>query len=397
MPVEVLELRPRTVVEPLLGFGSARSERLSIVAAEIPGRIQFRAPELRPGAGVQAGTTLLQVDARDYQARLDRVTNQLAAEEALLTQIRTEKANLERLIEPARADFAAAQREYERLRTLLEAGNSNPRELDGARRSYEQSRSAMIELENQLAVLPQRERFQAATLEQREAELAMARMDLQRCEIKAPFDGTIESVQVETGAAVVPGQALFTILDPQHLEIPIELPVAMFDRVRVGATCELQLETNAEVIWRGEVKRLAASADVATRSFAAFVLVNNAEQPQPLKPGMFVKARIHGPAIENVLIVPREAVQRGCVFVLRGETAVRHPVHVERRLVDECVISGVRPGERVVVSNFGALFDGARVRSANLASSTRSVALDSASAPQPGGKTLQNSAAGGAR
>jgi RND family efflux transporter MFP subunit len=167
---------------------------------------------------------------------------------------------------------------------------------------------------------------------------------------------------VELGERVNPGARLFGLLDPDSIEVPIELPVSLRDRVSVGSACRLKLESNEEVSWSGQVARIAPSAARATRTFSLFVEVDNTRQQQPLMPGLFVRAGIEGPVWRDALVIPRGIVQREHVFVYDNGLARRRVVKIERHLLDQTVVSGLRAGEIVITSNLDALFDGATVR-----------------------------------
>lgn len=361
LAVSWLEVEPRTVIEPVVGFGTARADRYATIAAQVSGPIIEVAPELEVGATVTQGQVLLRLDPREYEAQVDRIESQLAVDEAALRRLEVEETNIDRLIKTATAERDIAKREYDRGLALLERGSSNPRELDQYRMVLEQTRRSLTTFENDKALLPERVKSQSAMVGLRRAELAIAKLNLERSEITAPIDGRIDLVQVEVGATVMPGQALFTMLDPQRIEIPIELPVSLQDRVDVGAPCRVTLTSNETMKWSGRVERISPSADQTTRTFSAFVMVDNREQESPFLPGMFVTATIAGPELRDVLVLPRATVKNGEVFVYRDGVVRRTPIDIERILLTNCVVSGLAPGDRVITSNFDAIYDGAVV------------------------------------
>lgn len=361
LTVTAVQLKPVTVATPIDGFGTARADRLAVVGAQVAGQVVWVADGLREGAAVVAGGLLVQIDAREYQAQLRRARSQLTADEAALARMDIEEQSLKRLLETTTAEFEVAQREYDRIRALLEDGTSSLRELDAARVVLQRARGALVEVERQLAVLPSLRAQQSATCELRRAEVALAELAVEHCAIVAPFGGRIERVQVEAGEQVVPGQPLFTLLDPQRIEVPIELPVSERPRVRAGAPAQLWLESRPDVAWRGNVARVAPSADPATRTFSLYVEITQSESSRPLMPGMFVRARIEGPTLADVLLVPRSSVRQQRVFVCIDRHAYAREVNVDQHLRDQTVITGLAPGQIVITSNLDALYDGAPV------------------------------------
>ena len=123
--------------------------------------------------------------------------------------------------------------------------------------------------------------------------------------------------------------------------------------------------------WTGRVVRISPEADTATRTIDVFVEVANKVAGQqvavPLLPGSFVQARIKGPVVNDVIVVPRSSILGNTpgstrVFVERNGKAVEVPVEVSRRLEAQAFISsGLSPGDRVVMTNLDALANGSQI------------------------------------
>ena len=389
LTVRAVKLQPRPTREVITGYGTARADRLAWVATQVAGEIVEVSETLKPGAWVSSAPSrfgaasaspppsapqapspearaplhpLVRIDEREYRAALDRARSQLAADQAILEQLLLEEENVTRLIEIAGEESAAAEREYGRIRDLLEQGNSNPREADQARMVFERARRALQVLINQKALLPQRRVQQEATCRLRRADVTLALLNVERCTIYAPFAGQLDQVNAELGQRVRPGELLFSILDPVRIEVPIELPISLRGHVQPDAACRLSLESRADAVWTGRVARIAPSADEMTRTFALFVEVDNSTQAQPLIPGMFVRGEIDGLLWNDALVVPRGCIQDQRVFVYRDGRAFRKAVHVLGHLLDRAVISGLNEGEIVITSNLDTLYDGAPVQ-----------------------------------
>ena len=171
------------------------------------------------------------------------------------------------------------------------------------------------------------------------------------------------SMGVDTGDRVGVGSVVLTLIDPSRVEIPIQLPGAVYERVKVGATCTIGSESMTTDVWRGEVARIAPAADEQTRTFAAYVVVDNAGQVQPLVPGTFVRAVVRGPVYPNRILVPRGAFRSGRVFVVEDGVARLRSVAVDGFIEDHAMVgSGVRDGDRVILSHLERLADGSHVR-----------------------------------
>jgi multidrug resistance efflux pump len=304
---------------------------------------------------------LVRIDDREYREQLARAESMLAADRATLAQTNVEENNLKRMLELAQSELEIAQREHERVRGLLEQRVSTPREYDEALNALKLARRTAQTFENQLALIPDRRLEKAAGVSLRQAEAALARLNVERCTIAAPFTGRIDRVQVEIGERVAPGTALVSLMDPTLVEIPIELPISQRPSVQTGAACALTLESREDSIWTGRVARIAPAASMTLRTFEVFVEVDNRDQPVALMPGMFVQARIDGRTLENVMAVPRGSIQSDRVYVLKDGTARQRVIEIERRLIDLAIVRGLAPGDMVITSNLDALEEGVPV------------------------------------
>lgn len=360
--VRAVRVEPTTVIEPIEGFGTARAQQSARLSAQVADEIIEMADGLKVGAHVTAGQILIRINDTEYRQILTRTESLLAAAEAELGLLDVEETNLGQLLAPARRELASAQWEYDKVRDLREQGVAPQREYERAVLTFEQTRRMVQDLENQKALIPaRRTRLQAARADHR-AAVAIAKLDLERCVIRAPFDGRVADKIVEVGERVQRGTHLITLLDPRLIEVPVQLPVSLFSRVAVGSTCTLSTPAVANVSWQGRVKRISPAADELTRTFELFVEVDNTEHPRELVPGFFTHARIQGPTLQNVLVVPRGSIQQEHVYVYQDGQARRRQIQVARHLSDQAVVTGLNPGDMVITSNLDALYEGLHVR-----------------------------------
>jgi RND family efflux transporter MFP subunit len=190
--------------------------------------------------------------------------------------------------------------------------------------------------------------------------------------ITAPFDGVITKRYADTGAMVQAGTASSTqampvvrIAENQKLRLSIPVPESAVPSVHLHAPVEVRVGA-LNRSFRGEVARFADSVDIQTRTMETEVDVENTKGV--LVPGMFASAVLVTQEKDDVLSLPVEAVSRS------GETARalvigRGNKIEERKLVlgvEDAnrveIVSGVRPGEQVVVGSQNQLRPGQEVR-----------------------------------
>ncbi len=198
---------------------------VSQVAAQIGGRVQ--AILVRDNELVSAGQTLVTIDPRDMQVRVDQSIANLAQAGAQLAQARAtlaiRRADLGQAqanVHVAEADLFQAQRDMARYRAI------NPRAItkqtidnaDAAERSttakLEAQRQAVSGMKAQITAAEAAVDAAQASVETAQADLANAKLQLSYTRIVAPAAGKITHRTVELGNYISPGQALLAIVQP---------------------------------------------------------------------------------------------------------------------------------------------------------------------------------------
>ncbi len=170
-------------------------------------------------------------------------------------------------------------------------------------------------------------------------------------------------MNVEVGDWLGPGSVVATLIDSARVEIGIQLPAAVYDRAKVGAACQVWSESMPDVRWRGRVARIAPFVDERTRTFAAYVEVDNAEQDQPCVPGTFVRAEVAGPRHDRVLAVPRGAIRDDAVLVAQDGKAQLRSIVPGRFVADRVIVTGeIAAGDVLILSHLSQLRGGSPIR-----------------------------------
>ncbi len=362
--VETIRVVRETVRDEVVGYGSARADRRAVLTAEVSAPVRRLADGLEEGVAVKQGELLIELDDREFQQQLTRATKLAAADAAAIEQLTVEEKNVQKLIAINEGEEKVARDEVARIANLFESGQAAKREYDLVRMVWYRADKDLQSLKNQLALLAPRRAQLDASRAARLAETELARLDVERCRIVAPFDGRVDELSTEMGEHVQPGRELLRIVALDRIEVPIELAASAGPRVHVGDTCRLALESLPDVHWEGKVARLSPSVDSRSRTFRAYIDVDNAEQDPPLQPGYFVIAVVEGLLIKDALLVPRVAVlEGGRVFVVNESRAHVRRVEVQRYVKDRAIVTGeIQADDRVIVTNLDKLSDGVDVQ-----------------------------------
>jgi cobalt-zinc-cadmium efflux system membrane fusion protein len=178
--------------------------------------------------------------------------------------------------------------------------------------------------------------------------------DLAGFSLLSPLSGTVLERAAVRGQQADPSRPLFRIADLSRLWLVAQAPERDASRVREGSPAEVTLAALPGRKLQGTVAWVGREVDAHSRTVPVRVVLNNPEGR--LKPGMFATAWIGtGGEGEKVVAVPAAALQRmedqWVVFLPRGGDRFEvRPVERGRELGNEvAIVSGLKPGERVVV------------------------------------------------
>jgi RND family efflux transporter MFP subunit len=151
-------------------------------------------------------------------------------------------------------------------------------------------------------------------------------------------------------------------LDP--LKVTAEIPDKMAPWITTGEDVQLQVDAYQGRTFTGKVSRISPGVNASTRAFPFEALVTNSDSL--LKPGTFVRVHIESGKVDTVVTVPYGALQYrygvNRVFVVNGDKLAMRELSVGERLGDRIeVVTGVKPGEQVAISDVDSLADGAPV------------------------------------
>lgn len=205
-----------------------------------------------------------------------------------------------------------------------------------------------------------------ASLSQARAEEAIARQQVSKCQIHAPFSGRVARKHVDAGAMLSPGNPIVTIIDSSALEFRAQVPSEDFAKVHIGALVEITVDAMPGTMMKGKVERLTPLVDERSRSFEAVVRV---PQPKEMIAGLFARGSIRVREIRDALIVPPAALQRdgsnpelARTYIINGGKAERIEVGVGIETSDAVQVTrGLKSGAIVVVDPPVALSTGSVV------------------------------------
>ncbi len=340
--LHVDQVRADTVTLSVQTQGEVRPKTEIDLVSQVSGRVVAVSGQFAEGAGFEPGSVLLRIDDADYRLALIRAEARVAEAELKVAQ------------ELARASIKRKQWEST-------ARDEEPTPL-------QVNRPQVIEAR--------------AQLRSAEAQLAEARLNLERTEITVPFRGRIRERSVGIGEFVSAGSRLGRVFSTDTVEVrlpltdlqlmELDLPIGFEQtEIQAGPTVDLRAVVgNVEHVWQGQIVRTYAEIDQQTRLIHAVAEISDpygegASNGMPLAVGLFVSADIAGVRSQDALVMPREALRNADqVYVVNGENRLEiRTVEVLSSSADRVLVSeGVAAGERVVTSTLPNAVDGMLVQ-----------------------------------
>jgi multidrug efflux pump subunit AcrA (membrane-fusion protein) len=325
------------------------------------------------GDAVSRGQLLVRLDDRDARLQLAQREAELTQAQARIdSEMRRHEADLEAL--PREAQLLALTRgEVSRLRDLVKKKVGAQSQLDTARQAAE--RQAIALTLRQQAVDEHTARLaelQAARV-RAEALRDQALLELERCEVHAPFNGRIAQVLVSPGRRVRAGDPLISLYSTDAMIVRAQLPNRHLPAVRRAMAAGTTLQAGGEVDGIGISVRLrslaADAADAAGGVDGLFDITDSGGLP--VDQGRFVRLELAMPPADDLIALPHEAIYGADrVYVLDEQSRMRG-LRVERAgevLLDSgetrllVRIPDLESGARVVTTQLPNALDGLLVR-----------------------------------
>jgi len=326
----IANLKP--VAVPVVSQGSVKAKTVIKLVAQVSGRITHMAKLKINGGFFNKGDLLLSIDDTDYRLAMSSAKAKVAAAKQQLIRVETE----------------AGQAKYD----LQQIGRDPSKSSSYALR------------EPQLAEAK-------ANLQAAQADLEIARLQMQRTNVTAPFNGRVVSKQVDIGQFVSSGTLLADIYSTETAIV--RLPLSLQKTELLG----IKLRNNEQVVNSMQIKLIAEYAskkyewsavlshtegELDSRNRLVY-LVAEVESPYdkdelysdrpPLTPGMFVKAELTG-IDKNIIMLPRSVLRYGGNVWLVDELDQLQKRKIEILSKDRehvYIASGIGQGDRVIVNS----------------------------------------------
>ena len=320
------------------------------------------------GDVVRQGQALAEIDSPELRSRLAQEGSTLASMEAeasrALLDAQITRSTASKLLDQARIERTAAERDLERYQRAYEGGAVSQNEYAKAQDELKKADIGLAAarkdsgLQGQGAGLDSRNKRLLA--DRQRAVVAELQRQVDALTVRAPFDGQIGQVQVPQGTSVAASAPILSVVDLSLFEVEIKVPESFARDLAIGMPA--QIGSN-NVQYAAQVS--AVSPEVVNGEVNARLRFAQGKQPPGLRQNQRLSARIVLDTRRNVLMVERGSFVEqggGFAYVVDGSRAERRPIQTGVSSLGAVeIISGLQPGEKIVVSGSDQFGDADRV------------------------------------
>ncbi len=308
-PVSTMVAQPDQLHPVLLAYGRLESRQTAGVRTRISATVdQVLYAE---GDWVEHGDVLVRLDPLDAELSLAAAESARAQAQAALESAESDYRLARALVEHHEELNAIAQSRLQRFIRLHEQRMISDSQLDDMRQ--EASERAMILARHMSSVedYPNQIAIRRAVLNEAEARLRQAEVELAHTDLRAPFSGRILSADVAAGDRVSSGATLMQVADYDQLQVRVSLPSSVAQQLRQEMASGGITIAHADVGGRDlrfELGRLSGDVKPGQSGVDAFF---DTDTDQQLLIGELTSLRIQMPAQPDVIAMPVHALYEG--------------------------------------------------------------------------------------
>ena len=310
---------------------------------EVAGKVIAR--KVEPGEKVSTGAVLMNLDGADHQDQLQQVASELVIEQK---GVRRDAD----LLKYAQKNLELQQQEEKRLQSLVGRNLIAQSQLDSARQR-------VFDLQAEVARLDYSVATNNARVSMKRAQRDIAKRNLERTTLSAPFDGIVNEVFIDEGDYVNANQAALTLVDTSEFDVQLDVRGEVIAGLALKQKVAVDIN---KVTVKGEIIALQLDPDINTNTHQIRVRVAN----NNTQSGLLAIVSLPLSAQAQSKLIPLSAVLNlhGKAYVYTVEEGIikQLPVQLGRRIGNEVVIlNGLSVGQNVVSRDVNSLSENQQV------------------------------------
>lgn len=329
-PEDLLTVQASTLASGPVITGSVQPERRADLRAEVAAVVLQVLKE--NGDTVRAGDLLMRLDD---------------------TALRDQLASAEEALRASSQAFEQTERQAQRLKTLQAQGMSSMQSLEDAEIRRNNAQSDLVAAK---------------------ARVVLARQQMQRTAVRAPFDGVVSERKASAGDTAQVGKELVKVIDPRSMRFEGLVSADRLQELKVGQTVSFRVNGFTAGEFAGKVKRIDAAANATTRQVEVIVSFDDGHAA-PRVAGLFAEGRVETGGTQALMLPERALVHAGeatHVWRVNATALAKVPVKLgerDQRTGEFPVLQGLSTGDRVLRNPGSTLVDGQKFEFAKVVAS----------------------------
>ncbi len=319
----------------------------SDIASRITGLVTVLGADV--GSVVQAGDVLVELDTELLNAQLMQAQAGLKAAEAS-AQLAQGQSDL------AKITLDAAQKNYNRIKTLHDSGTASQSQLDDVTDKLD-----MAKKQQKNAGGPAQAQARAA-IDTANATIQNLNVQIANATIRSPFAGVVTNRNADLGEVVSPGVVVMSVADTSTLKLKSSVTQDLVPLLSVGQALGVIIDIYPDRAFTGTISGI---GPIAVNTGGIFPVEITVPNDGSILSGLSAHATLHLTGQQGV-VVPIDAVldngENSTVFVIQNGVAMKRIVTTGLRNDQEVeILTGLEADERVAITNIRALTDNLRV------------------------------------
>ena len=323
--VEVTEIQNTSINQPTKTTGTLKASKSIDVYAEVGGNLLSGKKPFKAGVSYKKGEVLLSIDSKE------------------------ELLNLEY----QKTDFFSLL-----LSILPDIESDYPDNLDSWSKYIKgfETKKAIKELPEPKS---EKERFFLASknIEYKYLGIKKAEFTLAKYTIYAPFNGILNTVNINPGALVRTGQKLGTFINTNNFELEISVPVSSSNSLKLGSSVDIYNDNKSQR-WKGEVIRIGKSVDETTQTKSIYIAVSSKDLFQ----GMYLNASVKSESIDNAFAIKRALINKdNTVYIVNNNEIDLVQITVISYADNLAIVQGIPDRTKLLSAKFSGIHKGMKV------------------------------------
>ena len=383
LPVQIGNVVYLDVVDQVRAVGNIQADQRVIITTEVEGRVS-RIP-VEEGTKVKQGDLLALIDPREYELELERLQTDLSGarieyEKSVEGLRPQEKEKLEAQVNADDSAYNLAVKDKARIEKLVAQGFVSQSDMDQAadrfRRAGDILRASKAALDAGMSSREEDIQQKKSAVEGIEKQIDMAKLNLSKASIRAPFSGVVIAKKIERGAFAGSGTPMVEMIGSSRLKAVLEMPQGYRKKLKNLQGAEfLVRDLNLRFKYGRELARhIRVIPDANIYSGNIKVQIDLPKPGASLFPGVNLEAVLQFGTRKDVLHVPSIALVIGekgpVVYIMKNKTAHLVPVKAFKERNEYVEIKDfthqLGPKVDLILRGSGAVFPGAKVFPTNL-------------------------------